>query len=218
MKLFLDSANIDQIKKWNETGLLDGVTTNPSLLAKEHSNPKALLAEICSIVKGPVSIEVVEKEPEAVYRQAKELSQLAPNVIVKIPFAQEYLPVIARLAQEGVKINVTLVFSLLQALLVAKLGVVFISPFVGRWDDIDVNGMELVAKLMQMKRAYGFKCYILASSVRSLMHWHSAVLMGADVVTIPASLFEQVMHHPLTEQGIAKFDADWIKSGKQPII
>ena len=218
MKIFLDTANVELIEKWISTGIIDGVTTNPSLIAKETGNIKKTLEKICSIVPGDVSIEVVEKDPKKVYEQAIEISKLAPNVVVKIPFAEEYLPVIARLAKENIKLNITLIFSLIQALLVAKLNVTYISPFIGRWDDIDVDGMALIEKLMIMKENYGFESKIIAASVRNIMHWHEATLSGVDVSTIPPKLMQQVMYHPLTEKGIEKFDADWKKLGKENLL
>jgi len=218
MKIFLDTANIEAIKKWNATGLIDGITTNPTHLSKEGPRTRELLLEICSLIPGDVSIEIVEKDPKAVYEQAKKIAALADNVVVKIPFAEEYLPVISQLTSEGVNLNITLVFSLLQALLVAKLGVKYISPFIGRWDDIDVDGINVVSELVDMTQTYDFSSQILAASVRGLMHWHQAALLGADVVTLPPTLLEKVMKHPLTEQGIAKFDADWQKLGKSDLL
>lgn len=218
MKIFLDTANRELIEKWVPTGIVDGVTTNPSLLSKEGSNTKEVLLDICKMVAGDVSIEVVKKKPDDVYAQAKEIAALAPNVVVKIPFAFEYIPVIDKLTKEGVRLNITLIFSLLQALLVAKLDVAYISPFIGRWDDIDIDGMELVAKLVHMTETYGFPSQILAASIRHIMHFHKAVLAGADVATVPPKLLDQVMSHPLTEKGIKKFDADWQKLGKQELL
>ena len=214
MKLFLDTANKELIKKWIPTGLVDGVTTNPSLLAQESGDIKTMLLDICNMVNGDVSIEVVEKTPERVYQQAKEISALAKNVVVKIPFAQEYLPVISMLTKENIKINVTLIFSLAQALLVSKLGVKYISPFIGRWDDIDVNGMNLIEDLVIMKQNYGFKTEILAASIRNVIHLQDSILAGVDVATIPPTLLDKVFKHPLTLQGIEKFDSDWKKLGK----
>ena len=218
MKIFLDTADRDLIKKWISTGIIDGVTTNPSLLTKAGNNPKEVLLDICKLVPGDVSIEVVEKDPEKVYKQAKEIAEISKNVVVKIPFAHEYLPVIEKLVKENIKINVTLVFSVLQALLVSKLGVTYISPFVGRWDDIDIDGMKLVENLMQMKKNYNFKSEILAASIRNVMHWHYATLIGTDVVTLPPKLLEQIMNHPLTTQGIEKFDNDWKSLGKENLL
>ncbi|KKP23813.1 MAG: putative transaldolase [candidate division TM6 bacterium GW2011_GWF2_28_16] len=215
MKLFLDTANIDLIKQWMPTGVIDGVTTNPSLIAQEkNGNIKAALLDICNMVNGDVSIEVVEKTPEKVYAQAKEISNLAKNVVVKIPFAQEYLPVISKLTKENIKINVTLIFSLTQALLVSKLNVKYISPFIGRWDDIDIDGMELIKDLVTMKKNYNFKTEILAASIRNVIHLQKSILYGADVATIPPLLLDKVFKHPLTIQGIEKFDNDWKKLNK----
>ena len=218
MKLFLDTANRELIKKWRPTGLVDGVTTNPSLLSKEGHNTKEVLLDICKIVKGDVSIEVVEKDPDAVYKQALQIANVAPNVVVKIPFAQEYLPIINKLVKEGVKINVTLIFSILQALLVAKLGVKYISPFVGRWDDIDIDGMEVIEKIIIAKKNYGFESEVLAASIRHVIHLQQSVLLGADVATIPPTLLEKIMDHPLTKEGIKKFDTDWAKLGKKDLL
>ena len=218
MKLFLDTANLATIKKFVAMGIVDGVTTNPSLLAKEGFCSKQGFLDLCAAVPGPVSIEIVEKEPEAVYRQACEIAALASNAVVKIPFAQEYLPVIARLAQEGVTLNITLVFSSLQALFVAKLGVAYISPFVGRIDDSAADGMILIEELMVLKAHYGFSSEILAASLRSVRHWQQAALLGADIATVPASVIEQACKHPLTTAGIASFDADWNKLGKKNLF
>lgn len=215
MKLFLDTANINLIKQWMPTGVIDGVTTNPSLIAQEkNGNIKATLLDICNMVNGDVSIEVVEKTPEKVYAQAKEISNLAKNVVVKIPFAQEYLPVISKLSKEGIKLNITLIFSLTQALLVSKLNVKYISPFIGRWDDIDIDGMQLIQDLVTMKKNYNFKTEILAASIRNVIHLQKSILYGADVATIPPLLLDKVFKHPLTVEGIEKFDNDWKKLNK----
>ncbi len=218
MKFFLDTANIELIKEWIPTGLVDGVTTNPSLIAKEGGNIKDILLEICKIVDGDVSIEVVEKSPEKVYEQAKQISNLAKNVIVKIPFAKEYLPVISKLSKEGIKLNITLIFSLTQALLVSKLGVAYVSPFIGRWDDIDIDGMDLVKNLVTMKKNYNFKTEILAASIRNVIHLQKCILYGADVATIPPKLLDKLFNHPLTLQGIEKFDNDWKKLAKTDLF
>lgn len=218
MKLFLDTANISVIKQWVPTGVIDGITTNPSLLAKESGNIKKNLLEICKLVDGDVSIEVIEKDPAKIYYQAKEISALAENVIVKIPFAKEYLTVISKLSKENVKINVTLVFSLTQALLVSKLDVAYISPFIGRWDDIDIDGMNLIKNLMIMKNNYRFKSEILAASIRNVMHLHKSIIAGVDVATIPPTLLDKLFKHPLTCQGIEKFDSDWKKLGKNSLF
>lgn len=218
MKLFLDTANRDEISHWVATGVIDGVTTNPSHMSKTKENTKEVLLDICNMVAGDVSIEVVEKSPEAVYQQAKEIAALASNVVVKIPFHEDYLSVINQLASEGVALNITLVFTLLQAMLVAKLGVRYVSPFVGRWDDIGVDGLEIIGDIRQAFDNYGFETKILAASLRHVMHWHHAALIGADIATIPPKLLSKVAAHPLTDKGIAQFDADWQKLGKSNLL
>jgi len=218
MKIFLDTADRKIIKQWVPSGIIDGVTTNPSLLSKAGKNPKEVLLDICGMVSGDVSIEVVEKTPAAVYKQAQEIAALAKNVVVKIPFTQDYLPIIKRLVKDGVALNVTLVFSVLQALLVAKLGVKYISPFIGRWDDIDVCGTSILSEVRDMLDNYGFESKIIAASLRSVMHWHDAALIGADVATIPPKLLDPLMDHPLTVRGIEKFDADWKSLGKKKLL
>ncbi|MCK4650706.1 fructose-6-phosphate aldolase [Candidatus Babeliales bacterium] len=218
MKIFLDTANRELIEKWIPTGIIDGVTTNPSLLSKEGKNSKKVLENICGIVKGDVSIEIVKKEPNEVYKQAIQISKIAPNVVVKIPFAWEYLSVINKLVKDGIKINVTLIFSVVQATLVSKLGVKYISPFIGRWDDIDRDGMDVIENLVIMKHNYGFKSEILAASIRHVIHLQKSILMGADVATIPPTLLDKLMVHPLTQQGIKKFDADWSKLEKEDLF
>lgn len=219
MNIFLDTADREMIKKWLPTGLIDGVTTNPSLLAKQGSNSKQVLLDICDMVDGDVSVEVVEKEPNAVYKQAKEIAALAENVVVKIPFAMEYLPVIDRLSSEDVELNITLVFSTLQALMVAKLDVTYISPFIGRLDDIGATGVELIEDLIEMKDCYeDFDSEILAASIRTVDHWKQVALMGVDVVTLPPAILEKAMKHPLTDKGIIAFDSDWAALGKKSLL
>jgi len=214
MKIFLDTANITDIKKWVATGLIDGVTTNPSHLSKEGNDPKQQVLEICALLPdGEISIEVTEKEPEAVYKQAKLIAALAENVVVKIPCHADYYEVINRLVQEDVKLNITLVFSLLQGLMMCKLGVAMISPFVGRLEDIKIDGINLLEQLRDMVDMYGYETEILAASLRNVEHFHKAVAAGVDIVTIPVAVFEQAIRHPLTDQGIIKFDADWKKLG-----
>lgn len=219
MKLFLDTADRKLIKEWIPSGIIDGVTTNPSLLSKEGSNTKEVLMDICNMVpNGEVSIEVVKKAPEEVYKQAHEIAALASNVVVKIPFQKDYLPVIKRLVDDGVGVNVTLIFSMVQALLVAKLGVRFISPFIGRWDDIDIDGLSLIPEIREMLDIYGFQSELLAASIRHMMHLHHSTLSGADICTVPPTLMDKLMQHPLTVQGIAKFDSDWKKLGKDELL
>ena len=219
MKIFLDTADRVALKKWAVTGIIDGVTTNPSNLSKEGGDPRQVLTDICALFpEGDISIEVVEKDPKAVYEQALAISKFAPNITVKIPFVENLLPVIDRLCREGIAVNVTLIFSVLQALLVAKMGVSYISPFVGRWDDIDVDGIILIEQLMQLKTNYDFESEILVASIRNLTHWNKAALAGADVATVGPALLEQLMHHPLTERGLAGFDTDWKKLGNIKFI
>lgn len=218
MKIFLDSADRKLIEKYLATGLIDGVTTNPSLLSSQGQNTKEVILDILRMVPGDVSIEVVEKSPEAVYAQAHQIAKLGDNAIVKIPFAFEYLPTIAKLVEDGVQLNITLVFSALQALMVAKLGVAYISPFIGRLDDIGSDGMVLIEDLVTLKQQYEFPSQILAASIRHVMHWERAALLGADVATVPPALIEAACHHPLTDLGIKKFDQDWQKLGKQSLL
>ena len=214
MKIFLDTANLNEIKKWHDVGILDGVTTNPSLLAKEGKNPHALIKEICALVQGDVSVEVTESSPKKVYEQAKAISALAENIVVKIPCHINYYPVIKQLVSEGAKLNITLVFTVLQSLCMAKLGVTYISPFIGRWVDIDVDGIGILADIKTMLDQYNFvNTKLLAASVRSISDFHQAVLIGADVVTLPTDILLKATSHPLTDQGMAKFIADWQKLG-----
>ncbi len=214
MKLFLDTADVEAIRIWASTGLVDGVTTNPTHLAKEGKDPKALVLEICSLLPdGEVSVEVTEQKPEKVYNQAKEIAALAQNILVKIPCHRDYYPIIAALVDEGVKLNITLVFSLVQSLFMCKLGVAYISPFIGRLDDIDVEGKDLLFEIRSMIDDYSFETQLLAASVRGVRHLHEAILAGADVATVPLSVLEKVTKHSLTQEGIAKFNDDWATLG-----
>ena len=210
MKIFLDSADVAAIKKWVQTGLIDGVTTNPSLLLKAGGEPKEHVLEVCKLLpNGLVSVEVTEKEPKAVYAQAKKIASLSDNILVKIPCHADYYQIIAQLVSEGVALNITLVFSLLQAAFMAKLGVAYISPFIGRWDDIDVDGAKLLYEIRAMLDQYDYESKLLAASVRGVRHFHDAVMAGSDAITVPLNVFEKSIKHVLTDQGIAKFDADW---------
>lgn len=214
MKIFLDTANLKAIEKWKATGLIDGVTTNPTHLSKEGGNPTKQAQAIAKLLpKGTISVEVTEKKPDAVYKQAKAIAKLGKNIIVKIPCHADYYEIIAKLVHDGVKLNITLVFSLVQALLMCKMGVAYISPFIGRWDDIDVDGAELLFHARQMIDQYGFKTELLAASIRGVRHFHESIMAGADVITVPISVFEKAIHHILTDQGIEKFDKDWKKLG-----
>jgi transaldolase len=218
VKIFLDSADRKQIEKYLATGLIDGVTTNPSLLATQGANTREVITDILRMVPGDVSIEVVEKNPDAVYAQAHQIAKLGNNAVVKIPFAFEYLPVVAKLVSDGLKLNITLVFNVIQALMVAKLGATYVSPFIGRLDDSGCDGMILIKDLVTLKRQYNFPFQILAASVRNEMHWQQAALLGADVATVPPSIIEGACKHPLTDAGIKKFDEDWQKLGKKNLL
>lgn len=214
MKIFLDTANLEGIKKWASTGLIDGVTTNPTHLSKEGRNPKDQVLAICAALpEGEVSVEVTEQDPDAVYKQAKDIAALADNIVVKVPCHHDYYQVIRRLAEEEVPLNITLVFTLIQGLMMCKLNVRYISPFVGRWEDIDVDGMELLPELKEMVDEYGFDTGILAASLRGVRNVHDAILAGVDVVTVPLPLFEKMIEHPLTNHGMQMFKADWEKLG-----
>jgi transaldolase len=214
MKIFLDTANLDVIKKWADTGLVDGVTTNPSHLSKEGKDPKKQVLAICKAVPdGVVSVEVTQQEPKAVYEQAKKIAALSENIVVKIPCHEQYVGVIKKLVDETVPLNITLVFTLPQALVMCKLGVDFISPFVGRLDDSDVDGCAVLEEMQTMVTANFFDTQVIAASIRHLRHFHAAIKAGVDVTTLPPELFEKALAHPLTDLGMEKFDADWQKLG-----
>ena len=213
MKFFIDTANIDEIKKANELGMVDGVTTNPSLVAKEGREFKGLIKEICDIVDGPVSAEVVSLDAEGMVKEARELANLADNIVVKIPMLEEGLKAVKTLAQEEINTNVTLCFSPIQALMAAKAGAAYISPFVGRLDDISQIGMELVEQIITIYDNYGFETEVIVASVRNPIHVLDAALMGADIATIPFKVIQQLTKHPLTDIGVEKFLADWKKQG-----
>ena len=213
MKFFIDTANIEEIKKANELGMVDGVTTNPSLVAKEGREFKGLLKEICALVDGPVSAEVVSVDTEGMVREARELAGMADNIVVKIPLIEEGLKAVKILAQEGIKTNVTLCFSPVQALMAAKAGAAYVSPFVGRLDDISHRGMELTEQIITIYENYGFETEVIVASVRNPIHVLDAALMGADIATIPFKVIRQLIKHPLTDIGLEKFLADWKKQG-----
>ena len=213
MKFFIDTANIDEIKKANELGMVDGVTTNPSLVAKEGREFKGLIKEIFDIVDGPVSAEVVSLDAEGMVKEARELANLADNIVVKIPMLEEGLKAVKTLAQEEINTNVTLCFSPIQALMAAKAGAAYISPFVGRLDDISHIGMELVEEIITIYDNYGFETEVIVASVRNPIHVLDAALMGADIATIPFKVIQQLTKHPLTDIGVEKFLADWKKQG-----
>jgi len=211
MKFFIDTANIDEIRDAASLGILDGVTTNPSLIAKEGRDFHTVLKEIVSIVNGPISAEVTSTEVEGMLDQAHTLAEIHPNIVIKLPLITEGLRACKRLTDKGIKTNVTLCFSASQALLAAKAGATYISPFIGRLDDISEDGMELIRTIRVIYDNYGFQTQILAASIRHPMHIVQAALAGADVATIPHKVIGQLVKHPLTDIGQAKFLADWEK-------
>ena len=213
MKIFLDTANVNELKEGVAMGILDGCTTNPSLIAKEKRPFRPLVEEICAIVPGPVSLEVVATDFEGMVKEGKELAQIAPNVVVKCPLTKDGLKAVKTLTGEGMKVNQTLCFSASQALLSAKAGATYISPFLGRLDDISHVGMDLIRQIVSIYANYGFKTQVLAASIRSPLHVVDAALAGAHVATIPFAVLEQLTKHPLTDIGLKKFLDDWNKAG-----
>ncbi|PIE57084.1 MAG: fructose-6-phosphate aldolase [Desulfobulbus propionicus] len=209
MKFFIDTANIEEIKKGIAIGMVDGVTTNPSLVAKEHRPFEEILKEIITLVDGPISAEVVSLDCEGMLREARELAKLSDNIVIKVPMIEEGLKTVKQLSDEGIKTNVTLVFSSAQALLAAKAGATYISPFVGRLDDITVPGMDLISDIMTILRNYGFASEVIVASVRNPLHVIDAAMLGADIATIPYKVIAQLAKHPLTDIGMEKFLADW---------
>lgn len=212
MKFFIDTANINEIKEAQSFGILDGVTTNPSLVAKEGKDFRKLLEEILSIVDGPVSAEVISTDFDGIIKEARELSSIHKNIVVKVPLIKEGLKAVKLLSSQGIKTNVTLCFSPTQAILAAKAGATYVSPFVGRLDDISTNGMELISQIVQIFRNYNFDTQVLVASVRHPLHVVEAALIGADVCTIPFSVIDKLFNHPLTDIGLDKFLSDWKKS------
>jgi transaldolase len=211
MKFFLDTADIKEIREAQETGLLDGITTNPSHVAKAGRNFIELVKEICEIVPGPVSAEVTAEGKDEMLRQGRFLADLAPNVVVKVPLTQEGLKAVKVFTEEGIKTNVTLCFSPVQALLAAKVGATYISPFVGRLDDIGIEGLEGIRDIRTIFDNYGFQTQILTASTRSALHIKDAALAGSDVATMPMALFKKLVSNPLTDIGLKLFDTDWNK-------
>ena len=211
MKFFLDTANIDEIREAASWGILDGVTTNPSLVSKEKGTFEGILREICSIVDGPISAEVVSTEADKMVPEAEKLAGMHPNITVKIPIIPEGLKAVVRLTAKGIKTNVTLVFSPVQALLAAKAGATFVSPFVGRLDDIGHVGMDVVRDSVQILETYGFSTQVLAASLRHPTHVYEAAMAGAHVATIPYKVMMQLVKHPLTDIGLERFLEDWKK-------
>lgn len=211
MKIFIDTANIADIKAAWDLGVIDGVTTNPSLIARENREPVELLREIAATVKGPISAEAVSLEAEGMVREAEALSAIDDNIVVKIPMTVEGLKAVRRLSASGIKTNVTLVFSATQALLAAKAGAAYVSPFVGRLDDISQPGMDLVADILEIFENYGFPTEVIVASIRNPVHVADSARLGAHVATIPYSVIVQLTRHPLTDAGIEKFLKDWEK-------
>jgi transaldolase len=209
MKLFLDTASIDEIREINRWGVLGGVTTNPSLVAKDADDPTRVWKEILSEVEGPISLETTELEIEPMYEQGVDLAQMAPNAVVKVPMTPNGLTVGKRLTDEGIKVNVTLVFSPAQAILAAEIGAYIVSPFLGRLDDVAADGMDALRKICEIYEVQGYETNVLAASLRHPMHVVDAALAGADIATMPYSVFTQLVKHPLTDVGLEKFLQDW---------
>ena len=216
MKFFIDTANPDEIKRAYEMGVIDGVTTNPTLISKEKKDFESLIEEICKIIKGlPISLEVLSLNSEGMIEEARRLSKMGENIVVKIPMTTEGLKAIKALVSEGIKTNTTLVFSPTQALLAAKAGTTYVSPFIGRLDDIAQTGMELIDQIVTIFTNYGFESQVIVSSIRHPIHVLEAALIGADVATIPYKVIKQLVKHPLTDIGIERFLADWKKVPKK---
>ncbi len=211
MKFFIDTANIEQIKEAASIGILDGVTTNPTLISREKGNPEDIFKAICEIVDGPVSAEAVSPDWQGMVKEGRHLASLHKNIVVKIPMTKEGLKAVKVLATEGIRTNVTLVFSPIQALLAARAGAAFVSPFVGRLDDIASEGMERVEQIMQIFSNYALSAEVIVASIRHPMHVVRAAMIGAHIATIPFKVIEQMMKHPLTDNGITRFLADWEK-------
>ncbi len=214
MKIFIDTANVDEIREANSMGLIDGVTTNPSLVSREGKDFKKLIKEICSIVDGPISAEVISLDYKGMMREAHDLAKIHKNIVVKVPLTKEGLQATRSLKEEGIRTNVTLCFSPNQALLAAKAGAYFVSPFVGRLDDISTSGMELIGQIVTIYQNYGFDTQVLVASIRHPLHVVESAMIGADAATIPYSVLLQLIKHPLTDIGIERFLSDWKKLKK----
>ncbi len=211
MKFFIDTANLDEIREAASIGILDGVTTNPTLISREPGQPHEIFKAICEIVDGPVSAEAISLDWEGMVTEGRELAKIHPNIVVKIPMTKDGLKAVKQLSSEGIRTNVTLVFSSVQALLAARAGASFVSPFVGRLDDIATPGMELVQEIKQMFDNYMLETEIIVASIRHSMHVVESAMIGADIATIPFKVIEQIMKHPLTDRGIESFLSDWEK-------
>ncbi|NHJ13423.1 MAG: fructose-6-phosphate aldolase [Candidatus Thorarchaeota archaeon] len=211
MKFFIDTANVDAIRKAHERGMVDGVTTNPSLVAKEGRNFREVVDEIASFVEGPISLEVVSEDAEGMIKEARELNGWIDNAAIKIPLTWEGLRAVRVCAQEGIKTNVTLCFSANQAILAAKAGATFVSPFIGRLDDVGQTGMELIESIVQIYSNYAYETEVIVASIRHPIHVYEAAMIGADIATIPPAVLDKMVNHPLTDIGIERFLADWEK-------
>ena len=212
MKIFVDTGSLKEIKEAASYGILDGVTTNPSLISKEgHADVRKFYAEICKIVPGDVSAEVISTDFDGIMKEGRELSKIAPNIVVKVPLIKEGLKAVKALKEEGIKTNVTLCFSPSQAVLAAKAGAYIISPFIGRLDDISQRGMELIEQIVQIYSNYGYDTQVLVASIRHPLHFVDACMIGADISTMPFKVIEQLIKHPLTDIGLEKFISDWKK-------
>ena len=211
MKFFLDTAHVEEIREAAAYGLLDGVTANPTLLSKESGDPRSILQEITKLVEGPVSAEVTALDAEGMISEGLELRKIAENIVVKVPMTLAGMKAIRTFADQGVPTNCTLIFNAVQAMMAAKAGATFASPFVGRLDDVSIDGMELIEQICTIYRNYGFDTEVLVASVRHPIHVVQAALLGADVVTLPASVLRQLAKHPLTDSGLERFLADWEK-------
>ncbi|MFP4158193.1 MAG: fructose-6-phosphate aldolase [Desulfobacterales bacterium] len=214
MKFFIDTANVDEIREANEMGMVDGVTTNPSLIAKEGRDFTEIIKEICEIVDGPISAEAVCLDAEGMIAEARSLAKIHKNIVVKIPMTIEGMKAVRTLAAEGIGTNVTLVFSALQALMAAKAGASYVSPFVGRLDDLSQEGMDLVEQIVNIYDNYGYQTEVIVASVRSPVHVLESALMGADIATIPFAVLKKLAGHPMTDKGIQAFLDDWEKAKK----
>jgi transaldolase len=212
MKFFIDTANINEIKEAAALGILDGVTTNPSLVSKEGKDFRKLLDEILALVDGPVSAEVISTDYDGILKEARDYASIHHNIVVKVPLIKEGLKAVRTLSAEGIKTNVTLCFSPSQALLAAKAGATYISPFVGRLDDVSTSGMDLISQIVQIYRNYDYKTQVLVASIRHPLHVVEAALMGADVCTMPFNVIDKLFNHPLTDIGLEKFLSDWKKA------
>ncbi|WP_227762603.1 fructose-6-phosphate aldolase [Zhaonella formicivorans] len=215
MRLFIDTANIEEIKEANSWGIISGVTTNPSLIAKEGRDFKEVVREIAQIVDGPISAEVISLEAPGMVSEARELAKIHPNVIIKIPMTLEGLKAVKTLSAEGIRTNVTLIFSANQALMAARAGATYVSPFVGRLDDVGHDGLGLISEIVQIFAQHGIGTEIISASIRHPLHVTQSALLGADIATVPFKVLKQMAQHPLTDQGIERFLADWAKLEKK---